>query len=320
VLATLTAFAGAVIAGQLGFVRQSAAVVLPAILASVTVVTIVTFVADTAATDGWTTSRQAVGSLVGKDACGVASDLVVSSPTGEPPPQSVHTSEGRKVSSLGSTRYIRQPVELDRTGSTPWYPVGHHPIGLFVGGTWAPRDRLVVIWGRGNTRRVLELRSSDADLLASTEGPNAARWRFVAGSGLPTRPTTANLVRFRLISSNRSSGAQLTAPTASVSQPLTRLVSQGTQTLVSPFLFEAMPCAALPPLSYGVAGSPAMLVDWAQVLSLTNPTSPWAGLPDVLELDRIPVSSAVDHGPIFVYKVRVDPRDALAPARRSILS
>jgi hypothetical protein len=321
VLAGLIAFVGAVVAGRLGVVQRSAVVVLPAILVSMMTVTIVTFLADTAATAGWTTSRQAAGSLVGKDACGVASDLVVSTPTGERRSHGAVSSGSRRILSVGATDlHSRRAVKLDRTRSTPWYAVGRGAIGVFVGGHWAPRDRLEVMWGRTNMQRVTELQAGNADLLASTEGPDAARWSFVAESSFPIRPAMANRVRFRLLSSGGSSSPEVTPPTGSISQPLARLIQADKRTLVSPFLFEAMPCATLPSLVYGVADSPDLLVDWVRVPSLTNPSSPWAGLSELLELDRIPVSSEVDRGPIFVYKVRTDPRDAVAPARRSILS
>jgi hypothetical protein len=320
VLASLIAFVGVLAAGHLGLLRESAVVVLPAILASTIVVTIASFVADTAATHGWTAARQAAGSLVGGDACGVASDLVAATPTEETGLEPVVASGTRQVSSIGVAQERRQPVELDRTGSTPWYAIRNQPVGVFVGGTWQPHDRLVVAWGRSEGQRVVQLRTGAADLLQSTEGPEVARWRFADESTFPARPMTADRVRFQVTSPNPASNLQVTPPTGALSQPLERLVDRSARTLVSPFLFEAMPCATLPALSYGVAETPQMLVDWVPVPSLTNPTSPWAGLPEVFELVRIPVTSPVDRGPIFVYTVRVDPRDAVAPARRSVVS
>jgi hypothetical protein len=320
VLASVVTFAGVVVGGRLGAVPTSAVVVLPALLATMVVVTIVTFLADTATTHGWTAARQAAGSLVGRDRCGVASDLVAATPTGPPARQPAVSSGTRQVSSVTETGRTRLPVALDRTGSTPWYAIGPAPVGIFVGGAWAPHDRLDVMWGRAERRRVLELDSGTADLLQSTDGPDFARWRFVAESSFPVRPAAADRVRFRVTASDGQSSPQITSPTGSLSRPLERLVDGGARTLVSPFLFEGMPCARLPSLSYGVAAIPNMLVDWVPVPSLTNPTSPWAGLAEVLNLERVPVRSSVDRGPIFVYTVRVDPRDAVAPARRSIVS
>ena len=43
------------------------------------------------------------------------------------------------------------------------------------------------------------------------------------------------------------------------------------------------------------------------------------GISEVFDLDRIPVTTTVDRGPLFVYTVRPDARDAVAPATRSIL-
>jgi hypothetical protein len=320
VLAALVAFAGVVVAGQLGVVRQSARIVLPATLASMIAVTVVTFAADATATDGWTAGRQAAGSLVGRDGCGVASDLVVATPAGEPLSRVTDLSGARQVSSIGVDRRDRQPVQLDRTGSTPWYTIGREPIGVFVGGSPSPEERLIVHWGRATGSGVLELRTGIADLREATEGPDRARWRFLAESTFPARPVTADRVRFRPTSPNPASNPDVSTPTGALSQPLAQLVGRKDRTLVSPFLFEAMPCATLPSLAYGVAERPHLLVDWVPVPSLTNPTSPWAGLSEVFDLERMQVKSPVDRGPIFVYTVRVDPRDAVAQARRTVVS
>jgi hypothetical protein len=320
VFGAVLAFAGTVLVGELGIVRQSGVVVLPALLASTIAVTVVTLAADMAVTDGWTAGRQAAGSLVGRDACGVASDLVVATPTRERTSRRVEASGTRQVSSIGVDRRERQPVELDRSGATPWFTIGREPVGVFIRGRWAPDDRLVVAWGRSSSSGTLKLRTGTADLMQSTEGPDSPSWRFVAESTFPARPPIADRIRFRLRSSNRAADIHVSSPTGSRTQPLERLVGQNVRTLVSPFLFEAMPCAKLPSLAYGIAERPHVLVDWVPVPSLTNPTSPWVGLSQVFELERMPVKSPVDRGPIFVYTVRVDPRDAVAPARRTIVS
>jgi len=319
VLGAVAAFAAALAAAHVGRVRHSAVVVLPAVLASTIAVTVLTFAADAVATSGWTPARQAGASLIGRDGCGVAADILAETPARDPTEGPAAGRRTLRVPSFAAHR-PPEPAELDRTGATPWYPVARERIGVFVTGRWQHGDTLTVTWGRRGTSHVRPLVRGEADFLQSSEGPDFARWRFVAESSFPARPPTADSVRFRLTPSSDASSARVTSPTTARRLPLAEVLQRdGSRTLVSPFLFEAMPCTRLPELAYGVATTPNVLVDWVPVPSLTNTTSPWAGISEVFDLDRIPVTTTVDRGPLFVYTVRPDARDAVAPATRSIL-
>ena len=320
-LALLAAGAGVLVAGRRKLPRRPTLVVLPAILASTIGMTMLLFTADTAATSGWTAARQAAASLVGRDACGVASDLVVAAPSGARLAAPDVASPSRRLSSVAGTPAEVSPALLDAAGETRWFDVGRAPIGLFIGGSWAPRQALLVSWGRRGASGVERLGSGEADLRQSTEGPDFAHWRFVTEASFPTRPLGAKMVRFRLGRPTGRSSARITSPTTSVDMPLSRLLERKeTRSLVSPFLFEAMPCASLPSLAYGVAAPPEVLVEYDPGPPLTAPTSPFVGLSEVFDVDRFPVRSPVDRGALFVYRVRPDPRDAVAPATERVVS
>jgi hypothetical protein len=320
-LAVIVGGGGAIVARQLGLTRRASLVVLPAVLASVMGMTMFLLAADSAATNGWTTPRQAMSSLLGRDACGVASDLDVAIPARARIATTDAPTPGRQVTAAGVAQESNAPVVLDAAGTTRWYEVGKAPIGLFIGGTWGPRQSLFVMWGRRNASGVQRLRSGHADLRRSTEGPDFARWRFVNESSFPTRPSDANAVRFRLGRTSHHSSARITSPTTSVHLPLSRLLGRTNgRSLVSPFLFQAMPCAALPALAEGLAEPPDFLVDFDPAPPLTAPTSPFVGLLEIFDLERLPVRSHVDRGSLFVYRVRTDSRDAVALAKKTVVS
>jgi hypothetical protein len=320
-LAVLAGGAGVLVAGRRRLFRRSTLVVLPAILASTMGITMLLFAADTAATSGWTAARQAAASLAGRDACGVASDLVVAAPSGARLAAREAASPSRRLSSVVGTPAEVSPARLDAAGATRWFAVGRAPIGLFIGGVWSPRQELLVSWGRRGASGVERIGVGEADLRQSTEGPDFAHWRFVTEPSFPARPMAANMVRFRLGRPTGRSSARITSPTTSVEMPLSRVLARtGTRSLVSPFLFEAMPCAKLPSLAYGVATPPKVMVEYDPGPPLTAPTSPFVGLSEVFDVDRLPVSSPVDRGALFVYRVRPDPRDAVAPATERVVS
>jgi hypothetical protein len=77
VAAVLLALLGTLVAARRGATWRFELVFLPVALLAVLSLTVSLFVIDAAATSGWTTARQTVGSLVGEDACGLASDLEI---------------------------------------------------------------------------------------------------------------------------------------------------------------------------------------------------------------------------------------------------
>jgi hypothetical protein len=87
---------------------------------------------------------------------------------------------------------------------------------------------------------------------------------------------------------------------------------------VSPYLFEAFPCAKLPALKFGAAEAPSLLVDWVAGPTLTHTTGPFVGLPNIFDLVRVPVIARdVAREEVQVYFVHTDPQDVLAPIERT---
>ena len=203
VLAVLAGGAGVLVAGRRRLLRRPTLVVLPVILASTIGMTMLLFAADTAATSGWTAARQATSSLVGRDACGVASDLVVSAPSGVRLAAPEVASRSRRLSSVVGTPAEVSPARLDAAGETRWFDVGRAPIGLFIGGGWSP-DRTSSSPGAVEAHRVLSGSVLAKPIFINrAEGPDFAHWRFVTEASFPARPLGARFVRFRLGGSDR---------------------------------------------------------------------------------------------------------------------
>jgi len=296
-VAVAVAVAAVVAASLSGHVRRPELVVLPAVAVAMAVMTVGLFAADAVATGGWTTARQTISSLVGRDGCGVAASVIVARP---------------------DPRGTVIPASVDEHGSSTWYPTPQGAFGIFVGGNLPAHEAVDVSWGRASGGRIVPMGSGQATLDDADPGPDAARWRFVTDDRFPTRPRGADRVRFSVGRTERDRTAVLSTPFAYTNVPLSSLFGRG-RALVSPYLFEAIPCAKPMRLAYGVAEQPSILVDRGANPPLTNFSSPVLGLPDVMELQRLPVRSTVDRGPIYVYVVRPDSRDAIAPARMRVI-
>jgi len=189
-----------------------------------------------------------------------------------------------------------------------------------VSGDWQSGQALFVTWGRARGDRVIPIGAGRATLANTAPGPDAARWRFMTQDDLPPRPRDANRLRFTVAPKEGNSTLSVSSPIAYSYVPLSSLLdSSDGRALVSPYLFEAIPCAKPMRLAYGVAEQPSILVDRAANPPLTNFSSPVLGLPDVMELRRLQVRSIVDRGPIYVYVVRPDSRDAIAPVQMRVI-
>jgi hypothetical protein len=294
-VAVLFAFGVTVLLGRRGLIARPDLALLPVSLAAVLGTTVFLFAADAAATAGWTTARQTVSSLIGRDGCGVASSIRVATPSGSRPPLA---------------------APLDRSGWTRWYPVSGGAHGVFVSDRRSTHDALVVQWGARARDRPRVLAEGRAELGESGRDP--AQWRFVPDSGFPVRPAGANLVRFRLAIRSAGEDALITGPMRYSWRTLGALMSrEGTRSFVSPLLFEAMPCARLPRLANGVLEAPDYLVDFNYGITLTDRSSPALGMVDVGQLQRLPVRSSVRSWPIFVYRTGLNTSDVLAPVESS---
>jgi hypothetical protein len=289
--AVLLALGAAHIAGRVGLVRTATYAVLPAVLLCLLVVTLLAFTVDAAATNGWTTARQTVSSLVGRDGCGVATDVDVALPR----------------SGAG--------VIVDRSHS--WFPASRRPIGVFLGGSWSRDTKLIVEWGRSTSSGTRIIRSGPANLHEANVGTEPASWRFVAEPSFPRRPRDATLVRFAVRPAGKPSGA-VSAPQQFVWTPLDALASApGVSTLAAPTVLPALPCARLPKLEYGVAEAPDVIINFDFCTRVRKFSCTFTGVPNIFDLERLPQRSLVGGGWLPVYRVRVDPRDAIAPAQRS---
>ena len=218
--------------------------------------TTVALAVEAARTPG-TAARQALSSLLGRQTCGMATGVRV------PDPGSL-----RPLARAGG---LPQTADAKRTGDGeqraeppfPWFRLPRRPIGLVVGGGLLAGQEPVVTWGRATPSGVRPLTSGIVSAGAVAPGFASPRHVLVGESTLPPRPVGADVVRV---------GRNPRDPTASTS-PIGELVSfdwvsleqlmlaDHSRALVSPYLFEGFPCATLPPLRYGVAGVPDLLVE-----------------------------------------------------------
>jgi hypothetical protein len=298
-------------------------VILPVALGSLLAVTALGFALDSIVTHGWTPARQVLSTVSGRQGCGLADDLVI--------PRSTSIRELRAVGDSPDVRAeAGSPPATPGLVLTPsdvenrWFHAPRAaPIGVFVGGEWRGTDRLVVTWGNETSAGIRRLRTGAADLRQAVGGSDFAQWRFIGDESFPKRPAGADTIRVRLApATGSSSDARATRPVSFARVRLGGFLRQpSVRSLVSPYLFAALPCAKLPPLAFGAAGVPSILVDWIAPPSATHVTGPFVGLSDLFEIVRLPV-----HAPdrtreqVQVYWVRLDPRDAIAPATRRVMS
>jgi len=192
---------------------------------------------------------------------------------------------------------------------------------LFVAGTPAPSERLWLDWGR--------LRRGRIDLLRIDEFTHArgglvqdAPWRFFAAGDLPTRNPDANVVRvtFRADVAPGSAVA-VTAPVTYANAKLaSKMRSPGSRTLVYPELLPYFPCTQLPTLEQGTVEEPGYVVLTDNGFSLLSGdvSSPFLGLLDIYDLERVPLADSSNWPePVLVFEVdRHIPGAALAPPHR----
>jgi hypothetical protein len=269
---------GGVASFALGRTRRTHLLVTPTVAAAILATTVVTFAAEAATTNGWSTFRQSLASVARRDHCGLASNILV--PTigsmrpltpidvGEPKPQ------------LASDSLRQRALLAPRPASERIYWLSSRAIGVFVRGDHAPKARLWVVWGRVDDAGFHVQRSGSVQL-PSPAGGYATEWTLITERLMPPRPRGANAV---LLDAVRKKGeptrALLTRPVAFESRRLDDLLANGTHAVVDPFLFEATPCAPLPQLVYGVADPPTLLLEWHWGPDFASLTSPFRGVVD----------------------------------------
>jgi hypothetical protein len=300
--------------GRRRIVQEPHLVVLPAALAAVIATTVIAFGADAIVGDGWTPLRQTLASAAGHGSCGIGDDIEIPRLTSMRSLERVGSnSAAREVAARADSIF---PLESIAATTRPqWFLLRGHQIGLFVGGDWVPRERIQVTWGSRVGSHIRPITSGAIDLRQASQSSDNARWRFVGEESFPPRPNQANAVQFRLLrTTNRSTTAFSTPVSFERSRLREYATRQNARVLVSPYLFEAFPCARLPVLRNGAAETPSLLVDWVALPTATWRTGPFVGIPNIYELLRVPVLTRDPaREEVQVYFVHTDPRDVMAP-------
>jgi hypothetical protein len=187
----------------------------------------------------------------------------------------------------------------DVPATSEWYstPRGAQA-GVFVGGTPAPSDRLVLEWGRVQDQTIAPLGDGDVPVDHGPDGRfDLVPWRFLPAGSLPARPPGADALRFVLRSDPVPGGVvALTAPVSYENVVLAELLeAEGVNTLVLPNLVTYFPCAEQPEIAAGVAEPPRLVVGFDQTIwPVTAGTSPFDGLGRVYSLTRLPLTDSDD--------------------------
>jgi hypothetical protein len=180
-----------------------------------------------------------------------------------------------------------------------WYSAPEEvQAGVFVGGTPAPSDRLVLEWGRVEGRAITPLGGGDVPVDHGPDGRfDLVPWRFVPAGSLPARPPGADALRFLLRSDPLPGGVvALTAPVSYDNVVLAELLeAEGARTLALPNLVTYFPCAEQPRVAAGVAEPPRLVVGFDQTIwPVTAGTSPFDALPRLYPLARLPLTDSPD--------------------------
>jgi hypothetical protein len=304
-------------------IRRPESFALVGAAAALLIATTAALAADTATARGWTTARQALGSIAGDASCGFADDLRI------PVPSSLARLPA--WSPTAGVRSLDRSPEGRRKGTAGerngWYRLPTGRVGVFVRGDWRRGERLRVRWGKADGRHVRFLGSGLVDLQQAAVGPVAAEARFVADSAFPRRPVGADLLAFDVDHAPQASTAALSEPYTFRAGSVAALLRRpDVRPLASPYLYEALPCAGLPRLAYGVAEPPNLLIDRGEP-SLTGSASPFRGVTDAFDVWRAPLEtwesgrgSVYVWGTVSVYWALPDRRDALAPTTRRVIS
>jgi hypothetical protein len=238
--------------------------------------TTVALAVEAVRTPAWTAARQAVSDLAGRGTCGMA--------------------DGLKVPATASLRPLTRldPAGPGDTASAgPWFRLPPGPVGLIVSEGWAPGEEPVVTFGRTTTEGVHPLASAVLPDSDASTGFVLSRRILIGEGSFPRRPTGADAIRVERPTWEASSplshfGVLVTFDEIALA---TRMRERGVRTLVTPYLFEGVPCATLPALRYGVAGGPELIVEGDLWPAATGYASPFAGVSDAYDVMRLPVAN-----------------------------
>lgn len=258
---------------------------------------------DAGRTASWTLPRQNVEVLRGERRCGIADELLVLAAS------SVRPLPIYGSANMGSTpawvpsapvrglpRFALGPVS-EMPSFSPWFVVPpHQGLGLFVAGKLAVSDRLMLEWGHIRTGQIESLRSDLIPLRSSSEQGSSVPWRFVSAGELEAPAPGATVVRVALFNDAPSRAAiAVTAPVTYANESLERrLRGTDSSALVQPNLLTFIPCARLPRLGNGIVDVPRTLITTRDSISPLRyrETSPFAGLLDMYDLERLPLADS----------------------------
>jgi hypothetical protein len=87
----------------------------------------------------------------------------------------------------------------------------------------------------------------------------------------------------------------------------------GTVPLAAPFLLDSVPCSALPPVVFGVARPPTMLVDGYTPVG--DATGPFGAIPDLFVLHRLSIADSRNpEFPVRIYDLRLQRGESVLDA------
>lgn len=297
-----------------------AAVAIPVLLFTVGVL-----VVDAAKTSSWTVTRQNLGTVAGDAGCGLADDVLVPRRDSARPLGIVGPSEMQSQPAWvpqgpvgGLPRFVLGPA-ADTLSYSPWFELpADRRAGLFVTGTPGPSDTLWIKWGRTGGKEVELLGNSEITEVVSELSGNAP-WRFFSAGDLPTAHPRATAVRIEYQAGAVPGVAlAITSPVTYSNERLVALMdSESSRTLVYPELYLYFPCTNLPKLRNGIVEVPQHVVigETESPPLRYHVTSPFVGLLDLYELERVPVADSeesVDRLRVFAVEQRI-PGAALAP-------
>ena len=277
------------------------------------------FVRDTQLTDGWTLLRQNLDSLRGTTTCGLGDALTV------PQPGSIRALAALPAPTAASGRPALVPDGVPLRGSRP--PFGHPPVwgswgasassgafvspwfavppartsqgvGIFVSGSPARQGLLSLEWGVRTATSVDPVERGEANLKPKLNRSNLPEqnWRLVPARLLPIRPARADAIRIVAVRRGTSAGwFAVSAPVEYRRETVASVIrADPSRVLITAALELYFPCASRPPVvAHGVAAVPGMFVSLARrPWPLDDPTSPFAGVTDVVGVASLPLDGS----------------------------